>query len=141
MRVRYWTWVALCAVVGLGCGEPRSVGPLPSPCAATFTWLDKAKPTPDRAGMVELPMMLDHVAVDHRVWIGAGPEGRCLLAKTKLGPKDNFEGRVCCEGALPKAKGGGGTPAFLSIGDGLLEELYVKDLHPPSWAEVYFDLN
>jgi|GEM_PF-2918186 len=135
-----WPWALALTLVALGCGEPKSVGPLPARCAATFTWLDKAKPTADDRGGVDLPMSLDHVAVDKRVWIGAGPDGRCVLTKTRVGYKDNFEGRLCCEGALPEVVTHDGH-RYLSAGDGVLEELYVREVHPPSWAEVYFDLN
>lgn len=125
-----------------GCGAPKQVGPLPAPCAAVMQWLDASHAEPGADGSVDLPMSLAHVAVDERVWIGAGPGGRCVLTKTQVGYKDNFEGRLCCQGDLPGVTTTTGGKQVTSAADGgVLEELYVRALHPPSWAEVYFDLN
>ena len=137
-----WTVALLGLGAAAGCGPAKQIGPLPAPCAAVMQWLDTTHAPPGADGSVDLPMNLAHAAVDEKVWIGAGPGGRCVLTKTKLGAKDNFEGRLCCVGDLPVVTTTPAGARITSAADGgVLEELYVRALHPPSWAEVYFDLN
>jgi hypothetical protein len=70
-------------------------------------------------------------------------DGRlCLLFKTHLGWKDNFEGAFYCSAPLRREEIVAGGRQYISLpGLGVFEELYIRRSHGSQLFEVYFDLN
>lgn len=97
---------------------------------------------------LQLPPELESQSVDHRATV-ARPDARriCVLVKTVIGWKENFEGVLHCNAPLqpgeyvdPPAEPGGSS--YISLdGDADLQELYVRKKLDAQSYEVYFDLN
>jgi hypothetical protein len=75
-------------------------------------------------------------------------DGRyCVLLKTKIGWKDNFEGVLACTGAITRNEiqsyaANGRTYTFVSLpGYGVFEELYIAGKRDDRTYDVYFNLN
>ncbi len=107
-----------------------------------------AQPVP-RGGVREatLPSSLGVRAVAPAA-IAHHKDGRyCVLVKTKVGWKDNFEGVLACTGAITRGEiqsygANGRTYTFISLpGYGVFEELYIADKRDDRTYDVYFDLN
>lgn len=116
---------------------------MPVDCRAVVGWIDKERP-PLGAGAndLALPKRLAKLSVDATAHVlVTDTASRCLLLKTSIGWKDNFEGDLCCEAPLPPDSAGAGSKPIVSVGDPPFEELYVRERMNPHWAKVYFDLN
>ena len=73
-------------------------------------------------------------------------DGRyCILLKSNIGWKDNFEGRLACSGPLRPdeiQRPDDGRHPYVSLpGYGVFEELYIRKARSNHEFEVYFDLN
>ncbi len=78
-------------------------------------------------------------------------DGRyCLLVKTEIGYKDNFEGVLSCTRPLLRSEviaASGTYASYISLtscsrpGCGIFEELYIRRARDARTFDVYFDLN
>ena len=92
-----------------------------------------------------LPKALETGLVSERVDVLRTVQGLvCVLLKTTIGYKENFEGRLCCNKplspeqmvTLPSGKSYLTIPGYYPF-----EELYLKKDHGGGIYDVYFDLN
>jgi hypothetical protein len=68
----------------------------------------------------------------------------CVLLKTTIGYKENFEGRLCCNQPLApeqRVTNSSGRPYLTIAGYYPFEELYLRKDHGAGVYDVYFDLN
>ena len=113
-------------------------------CDSVLAWL---RPQEIASTVIEvrLPPELAHLAANGTVAGLRLPDGRvCVLLKTSLGWKDNFEGVFCADGPLLPTEivGAGTARAYISIGDGyMFQELYIRRQFSDRCFAVYFDLN
>ena len=93
---------------------------------------------------LELPASLSHASRDGKVYVAGLADGRlCVMLKTHIGYKDNFDGALRCSGPLQANEivPAGGRPYVTIPGHGIFEELYIRSQISDSELEIYFDLN
>ena len=93
-----------------------------------------------------LPPAFRDTSQDGRVQVAVLPDSRiCLLLKTNLGYKGNFDGVVVCDVPLhPTEISRSGVPSreYITLpGQGIFEELYIRRRINDRTFVVYFDLN
>ena len=103
----------------------------------------KSQGLPAGTQRLALPQELSGLSVKGEVDAVISSSGRlCMLFKTSIGYKDNYEGAVWCEAPLsPSEIHSSSGRAFLSLGNPPLEELYLREQRAPHWFDVFFDLN
>ena len=113
-------------------------------CARVRAWLQKQIVTTTASEFV-LPAQLAHLSSTGSVSGVKTQDGRhCVLLKTKIGWKENFEGVLCTDQPLLPSEiiSSASGHAYISIGDvALFQELYLRRRHSQTCYEVYFDLN
>lgn len=95
---------------------------------------------------LSLPPQLAAASNDGLVHVASLSDGRrCVLLKTAIGYKDNFEGVVRCSEPLQRdevATAGAPPRRYVHlVGQGPFEELYLHDQLDDRTYAVYFDLN
>lgn len=93
---------------------------------------------------LELPPELRSASADGKVVAARLGDGRlCVLAKTRIGFKDNFEGVVRCSGPLHAEEivEDSERPYLSLVGHGIFEELYIRERTGNTELTVYFDLH
>lgn len=114
--------------------------------ANTLRWVLTRDVASDGAVSLKLPPDLTSASRDGLVHVAALADGRrCVLLKTKVGYKDNFDAQLLCSGPLhPEEMKSAGAPPrqYISLaGHGIFEELYLRRRIDDRTFEVYFDLN
>jgi hypothetical protein len=126
-------------LLALGGGSPRD------PCPALLEWARAQPVAPGAVRTLPLPAALARQSGDGTADVLRTDDERlCVLRKTRVGWKDNFEGTLCCSRPLPAAEvvEGAGGRSYISIpGPPPFEELYVRRRHDPCRYDVFFDLN
>ena len=113
-------------------------------CVSVLEWL-KSQNLPATASEFTLPPRLAHMAATGTASGLRTRDGRfCVLLKTTIGWKGNFQGIFCSDGPLLPSEiiGGATRRAYISIGDEyLFQELYIRRRYSDRCFAVYFDLN
>jgi hypothetical protein len=116
-----------------------------SECGGVLAWAAGQNVAAGEVVELTLPPALAHVSQGGVVHVARTGDGRhCVLLKKSVGWKENFEGLLCCDGALrpsevvePRT-----GAAYISLpGLGIFEELYIRRRYSDLLFEVYFDLN
>jgi hypothetical protein len=113
-------------------------------CKSVLEWLKKENVLADAAEYTLSPD-LAHLSATGTACGLRTPDGRnCVLLKTSIGWKENFEGIFCSDGPLQPSEiiGNETDRAYISIGDqDLFQELYIRTRYSDRCFAVYFDLN
>lgn len=116
-----------------------------SDSSAVMRWVTAQNVPPRTTQSLQLPPDLAGHSQDGQVHVAHLADGRlCVLRKTRIGYKDNFEGELLCSGPLRPEEivGSGGPRPYVSLpGHGLFEELYIRQQHDARRLDVFFDLN
>jgi hypothetical protein len=109
-------------------------------------WVAKQDVPPGKARELPLPPELADRSCEGKVHVARLGDGRlCVLLKTSIGWKDNFEGVFSCDGPLRPdeiARHADGQPPFICLaGYGIFQELYLRSARLERTMPVYFDLN
>jgi hypothetical protein len=128
------------------CAKPPSVSD--SEMHGVLDWAMNQNVKAGTTVSVALPPGIVGIPVAKPVTISALADGRyCVLLKTQIGWKDNFEGVLSCSGPVRSAEVA--TPpanenrsAYVSLpANPPLDELYIRDRRDERTYDVYFDLN
>jgi hypothetical protein len=129
-------WLALLGMLGMVCDDE-----VPPP---VLEWVQARDLASGTTHALELPPELRGASEDGKVVAARLSDGRlCVLLKTRIGFKDNFEAVVRCSAPL-RAEEIVEDPErpYLSLsGHGIFEELYIRKRIGSAELTVYFDLH
>lgn len=109
-------------------------------------WVAKQDVPPGKAHELPLPPELAHQSCEGKVHAAHLGDGRlCVLLKTSIGWKGNFEGVFSCDAPLHPdeiTRHADDQPPFICLaGYGIFQELYLHSPRLERTMRVYFDLN
>lgn len=128
--------LATLGTLGVRCGEDRG--------AAVLAWVQGQDLSGGTTRSLQLPEELRRASVDGQIVAARLADGRlCVLTKTSMGFKENFDGTVRCTDPLrPNEIVEAPARPYLSLaGHGIFEELYIRRRTGDSELMVFFDLN
>lgn len=113
-------------------------------CGELLGWAAQIGMRPGTVQVVQLPERWRHLAADASGTLLRTLDGRlCLLLKTHIGWKGNFDGLLCCDQPLRENEVhiGEGARPYISISSfPIFEELYLRESTGHGQYQVYFDL-